>query len=356
MLLRNKPKLNIISIVFLIATLSIISLSLDISVAYFIKFSIYLILILLLCANYTNTSDRIVFPFLIAFSIGLLLSNTLSFIAPEILMNAGWYKGITIRVVGIDLVRGTGLMYDPNFQGQAIALSVSMIICNMKLSTIKKTSLTIIIFSLLLFGYITLSKSYFISSLLIWVQLILVFLSNTSRIRKWNLSFVFYIFVVVFIVFFSLLVFWQEVSLMFGAFWRAMSSRIYDSDFSTGRFDIQSIYLERLGDSELFNILFGFGLGINERLMRITGVHNAPHNSFLESFSYLGIFGTISLIVFLMSCYANIGSKNKTSPNQRYQKILLLSIVFVYLLSLDMLLINLSVFYVFLLLVTFKKA
>lgn len=211
---------------------------------------------------------------ILAYSLGLLGSSIIGTMKESWENVAIYFTDMDyVLVNGLRTLRFTGLNYDPNYY--SIGIIIAIFLC-MRLFFQKEGNrvlLGILIASLIVFGFISYSKMYLLTILLLAVFFVFDRIKSPKRIVTTFLG----AFLVV-----ALLYQWAT---SYG-YMEIILERLSGDDISTGRFDIWKGYLDYFGNSPM-TVLLGDGLGAPYYLPQ------EPHNAYIDLIFFLGIVGGI---------------------------------------------------------------
>lgn len=236
-------------------------------------------------------------PVVFSYASGLCLSSILAFFKEQLPIVNAFVKEETIRLEGGEelISRFSGLHGNPNYYTIDIIVVIAAIIVLIYNQKKIKLPHVAFIIALSIFGLFSLSKSF----LLVWIIVLLCWflLSLKQGIgRVAQLMFV-VILGAVAVYYFA----YDSVSAYLARLIGDAGSSI--GDITTGRSDIWVEYINVIFDD--VKILF-FGNGLNTI---IASVGKGTHNTYLESIFYLGIIGTIILLVLIRMSVGKISLK-----------------------------------------------
>ena len=217
------------------------------------------------------------------FFFGMLTSTCLGFFKESIPRLTNFYNDLNYEWIdGNETIRFSGLYNDPNY------FSVPVILCLMlgMISLMNPKQKNKIIWSLLslvmlLFGCLTLSKSFYLTAL--FVLLMIVCFSNIKHRVLTILLMLFGI---------GILILINPFNVIENIFFR-----FENSDLTTGRTEIWGDYIEKI-KSSTFSFLFGNGIGSPY-------VNRPAHNTYIETVYYIGIIGTLlylTILIYITVC------------------------------------------------------
>ncbi len=212
-----------------------------------------------------------------AFSVGIILSSLLGMLKSYLPIVHAFVRDNRLQVGdGEYTYRFSGLQGNANYYTMDIVIALAAIIVLMYMGNSRKT-LTACFIVLSVFGFMSVSKSFLIT----WILLVICWLFVSAKSGKGGIKgFVFVgVICLAAIYFFA----YDYVNLYIFRFTSDGSESL--SDMTTGRLDIWAEYIrEILSD---LKILF-FGNGINT----LGSIEKGIHNTYIEFIFYLGITGT----------------------------------------------------------------
>lgn len=188
-----------------------------------------------------------------------------------------------IYVDGERSFRFSGLYLDPNYYSISAIFAVTLCIMLFLYKKGNRVLLGTVIIALSIFGFISYSKMFLVSYLLMIVFFIMWALKSPKKIISVS---------VVASVGGWFLYKWMQSS----SYLAVMLDRFSGEDVSTGRFGIWESYIGYIKSSPL-TFLFGDGLG--------APYYNSvgPHNTYIESVYFIGLLGSIIFLVALISIF-----------------------------------------------------
>lgn len=188
-----------------------------------------------------------------------------------------------VYVAGVRSLRFSGLNYDPNYYSIGVIIVIFLCLRLFFNKEGNRLLLGSLIASLTVFGFISYSKMFLLSILLLAVIFVFYRMQSpkqliTTFVSILIIGFVFY--------------WWAN---RFG-YLGAILERLSGDDISTGRFDIWKEYLDYIWDSPI-TLFFGDGLGSPYYLS------HGPHNAYIELIFFLGIIGgtiMVSTIIYII--------------------------------------------------------
>ena len=190
-----------------------------------------------------------------------------------------------VYVDGVRSLRFSGLNYDPNYYSIGVIIVIFLCLRLFFNKEGNRLVLGSLIASLVVFGFISYSKMFLLSILLLTVIFMFYRMKSpkqliTTFVSVLIIGFVFY--------------WWANQSGYLGA----ILERLSGDDISTGRFDIWKAYLDYIWDSPI-TLFFGDGLGSPYYLS------HGPHNAYIELIFFLGIIGG-TIMVSTIICIIGI--------------------------------------------------
>ena len=233
-----------------------------------------------------------------AVTIGLTYMLALSMILMLFLtLNSSFMERIVdyLRVVQMQnglrqLTRNGGLFDDPNYCSLAIMMTLSLLAVlyySKQIGTVH----WLLAIPLIVMGFTTYSKSYFLC--IIAYAILMVLLVLIPKHRGWDIVAIIALFYIGYAVMSGSV---EVVNLIL--------RRFENGDITTGRNDIAEAYLEYLNENPM-KLFFGNGIAIHQ----ITGMNNV-HNLFIECLYKIGIVGSI-LYCFIIRCSMYTGGTSK---------------------------------------------
>ncbi len=190
-----------------------------------------------------------------------------------------------VYVDGVRSLRFSGLNYDPNYY--AIGVIIVIFLCLRLFFNKEGNRLLLggVITSLVIFGFVSYSKMFLLSILLLGVVFVFYRMKSPKQLLITLIGTMFIV---------GLFYWWADHS----GYLNTILERLSDGDISTGRFDIWKGYLEHIWSSPM-TLLFGDGLGSPYYLPQ------EPHNAYIELVFFLGIVGGtifVSTIIHIICC------------------------------------------------------
>lgn len=222
---------------------------------------------------------------IIAFVIGLLLSSGLACFRDSISAISLYVEPVEdYTVIGM-IDRFAGLYPDPNYYSANILLALFALLALYHNKYIKSL-LWILSVPLIIFGFMTVSKSF------IFIFVIYIFTLVMTQAKKRKVFWIILLIVCVCIAF----RFIENSNLNYFVNLRARF--VYDdiNSFTTGRLGVSGTYLDYILNNWK-TLLFGDGIGAE--LLFSEGKYAASHNFYIDLFYYFGIIGTLLFVSIL---------------------------------------------------------
>lgn len=257
----------------ILSTLSTWKIGFD---ADFIQFQASLFLILLIASNGNKLYNFREVNF--AFVFGVLTAS----ISAKILYNVPWMFDLWKEAYIDGVRRFCGLEYDPNFYSVLLLVTISICI----LFIFKENRLWPygpIGLALVVIGFSTLSKTYFLGLLIVFVISIRRIKKISSKLKLAGTTV------------FTIL----AISIISNQYIQTLLNRFNDASslntLTTGRLDIQLIYITMiLNNYKTFLV----GHGLNKNAIFLEGIMYTAHNTYLQILFYVGIIGFFILGIY----------------------------------------------------------
>ena len=234
-----------------------------------------------------KTTQRNIRDYVICFAIGLIASSIIGLYKQDWPILQTYFVDLNEELMdGEVIARFSGLYGDPNYYSISLIIAVYFLLSYFNKKTLNRYFLISVTATLIYFGFLTYSKMYMLA---IFIVIISQFKDYVRTSKYQLIAFV----AVLFVVFYSI------DSFLSSDYFLHFSARIDKDNISTNRFSVWSEYLSYLWDDS-FSLLFGVGFGSPFYK------GHAPHNSYIESLYFLGVFGSIIYIITLSKI---IGSK-----------------------------------------------
>ena len=247
------------------------------------------------------SSQRDIRDYVVCFSVGLVVSSIVGLYKQDWPVLLLYFSDLNEELIGGEIIaRFSGLYCDPNYYSISIIMAVYFLINFFVRNSINKLFFIVVTVTLIYFGFLTYSKIYMLSIVIVLVTQLRGYYSN-SKYKV--LTF----FVVLIFAFFAV------DSFLASDYFAKFTSRIDTDDISTNRFTIWSNYFGYLWNNTLSLLL---GVGFSSSFYKGT----APHNSYIEGLYFLGIIGS-SLYMFSLSRI--LGAK-KLIVNRTWENYLIL--------------------------------
>lgn len=246
------------------------------------------ICLIILSRNYLNNENKLkefftqyVLVAVIAFITGIITHNVMD----------------TTQHIGgdyIDMVRYMATFNDPNYMGFFYTIAIFSMIC---LKTFKKTVRFVLIITLYVMLFSTISVTAIIGNIILWIIYIIL-------VKKINFKFIIGLFIgIILIVFIYNYSLQNEVPLLTNLFLR-ISLKIEEllagnmDGFTTERSSLSSLHYNYFLAQNAFKMLFGGNLA-NSIVIDLPSLGNsAAHNEYIDLLLNVGIIGTIVLISY----------------------------------------------------------
>ncbi|MBE6959781.1 MAG: O-antigen ligase family protein [Ruminococcaceae bacterium] len=219
-----------------------------------------------------------------AFCIGLLATSLYALVLQDTWQLREVIGADTEALWGTGIMRFHGLYRDPNYYMTMLIVGLSMLIKLRENGRIKMLPFVLVVVSLVAFGVLTYSKTFFLALILLCVVYIIWQFRNKKVI--WGA-----VLVTAIVVGAEFLLFSEDSP------FAVVMSRLLGSedlnDLTTGRSDVYLQYIEASTKS-LTTVLFGYGFGAPE-------LSNDPHNIYLEIIYRCGVVGIVLILIFLTS-------------------------------------------------------
>ena len=229
----------------------------------------------------TKDAKNIAYLFAAGAIIMMLLTlnqNYLEYVLP-------YYADVNFLVLsgsGTDMIRASGFFGDPNYCSVFLILTLAML-CTLYYHKQIKTEFWLFFVSIAALGLFTYSKSYFLA-LCALILFLIVFVLFPKH-KGWAIISMIFMAILLFLILDGRI---DAVNLML--------ERFKEKDLTTGRFDINRVYLKYIWDNPMV-MFVGDGIGVNVIPSRTYAVHNL----YIESIFKLGVIGCglYLLVLFL---------------------------------------------------------
>ena len=209
---------------------------------------------------------------IVSFSLGTLGSSMIGTMKVSWDRLMAYFSDIDyIYINGERSFRFSGLNYDPNYYAIGVIIAVFLCLRLLFNKEGNRLFLAALIIPMIIFGFLSYSKMYLLSILLLCI----IFVLHRMKSVKQILLTVMGVSIIV-MVFNS----WANSS----GYLTTIFERLTGDDISTGRFAIWRSYLDYIWNSPA-TLFFGDGLGASYYLPM------GPHNGYIELIFFLGIFG-----------------------------------------------------------------
>jgi hypothetical protein len=280
-----------------------------------LRFVIIFVFLLMVSLVINNEKKLINFHFITTFFVlGTILANGVSMLLIEETHLIGYFKDS----YAFETFRYCGFNGDPNRNATQILVVMSclLMIDDKSLNPINKFYKYGSLLLLTYFGFISLSKMFFlllICLLLFWFITLLI----ENKNLKYKITMLFFI-GITFGTLTKLNIFGSQIYLIIDRFGEAQNL----NSITTGRYNFQVEYLDFIKENVLV-FLFGAGLETNNL---VNG--HAAHNTFLQILYQLGLIGSMIFVLWLLSVF--IIKRNPISLNvSKYFYIFLLLITII---------------------------
>lgn len=221
---------------------------------------------------------------IMAFSLGVIGSSFVGTFRDSLPQLSEYFKTEYTILNGSDVTdRFVGLNYDPNFYSMSVLFAIVLCLILLINKIGNKIFVLSIFISLIVFGFQSYSKMFLLSIIIIFI-ISIVYLSRSPKKMVAAI-------IVLFTLGTSVVMWLNQIGYI-----DIMTSRIFEGDVSTGRFDIWKNYLNYLNSSPW--TLFG-GDGLGTKYLSVGG----PHNTYIESIYFVGIVGSIIYLVTIISIF-----------------------------------------------------
>lgn len=244
---------------------------------------------------------------IMAFSLGMVGSSFIGLLKDTWPRLTEYFSDLNQMYVGdTKIYRFSGLYLDPNYFSISAIFAIALCMMLFLSKNGNRILLLTIMVTMSVFGFLSYSKMFLLALLLLAVMIVLYKL-KTSR---------FFPLVVVS----SCLGYFIIYRILNASSYLASMEGRFEGDISTGRFDIWNEYLTYIWSSPR-TLFFGDGLGAGY----YKGI--GPHNTYIESIYFLGIFGSIILIIALVCAFRS--QKNVYRRNMMNYSLVLLFILMI---------------------------
>ena len=263
---------------------------------------------------------------ILSFGLGMLGSSVIGTMKDTWARLTIYFEDIDyVYVNGVRSIRFSGLNYDPNYYSIGVIIVIFLCLRLFFNKEGNRLLLGSLIASLVVFGFISYSKMFLLSVLLLAVIFVLYRMKSPKHLITTFISVL-----VIGVMFY----WWANQSGYLGT----MLERLLGDDISTGRFDIWAGYIEYIWSSPM-TLLFGDGLGSSYYLS------HGPHNAYIELIFFLGILGG-TIMVSTIICILGI---NKLVTHRKFIDRALVILFFVMIATLGIVTVNDLMFYCMLL-------
>lgn len=221
---------------------------------------------------------------IMSFTLGMVGSSCIGLLKGSWYRLDMYYSDIDfISVDGANLIRFSGLYPDPNYFSVSVIVAITLCLLLLYNRDGNRMVLAISIMSLIVFGFMSYSKMFMLSILIVAVGFAFRVIEPAKR-RAASMTFVA---ITVYIV-------WLWMSER--NYMSIMVDRFLGGDISTGRFDIWANYMNYIWSSPK-TFLFGDGLGASYRTV------GGPHNTYIESIYFIGVIGSVLFALVLLTIF-----------------------------------------------------
>lgn len=248
-----------------------------------IKILVGFYLIYLLTSNATKND---------VINIGYMLSGS-TILMLLLSMNQAYYRYVEPYLVDLnyvldstghatDIMRMGGISGDPNYCGLLVLMSVALL-CTLYYFKRIKIEFWFFISFLIPLGFFTYSKSYFlcIAALVVFLILFVLLPKHTG----WGILSIVAVVVIVSMATSG------KIEVI-----NVILDRFLNEDFSTGRAELNNIYLNYIWDTP-FTLFFGEGISA----YKFEGISKTVHNIYIEALFKFGVFGVAIYLVTLFN-------------------------------------------------------
>ncbi len=293
------------------------------SLGEYSKFSVYIILLTLILYRKDSNYDYPVI--LLSYGIGVIASFTAIIVhsLKYVSINSVFEQGIRIGNIAYvnDQFRATTitLTMDQNTLGYFCSIAIAIFLALLYAKKLHPIIAIFLIIVTFIYGSLTLSRTFFLISIGIFLYYFIVNL----RLNKNSIKVCFSLFVMIVIILFTIIVYFPHTIEM-------LIDRFQESDITNGRGMIFQKYNQFMF-SNLDNFLFGIGL---QNMHIKTNFFFVPHNGLQQIFVSGGVIGFLLIVFWLIGMYVNNRSKDKRN---RFVYLLPLVTLFTYIQALQFL-------------------
>ena len=267
----------------------------------YVTFFLSLIMMIIFCENYTS---EVSFEQLTVFyAVGIISAAAISMMThgnPNINQYMRVFENeMAVQNQTVNIQRQCGFYPDPNYFASQVSTALGCVLLISNRTRLKSVVIVGLVIALIAFGMTSVSKSFMISVVLILgIWLLTIFKSNTNIHKSFRIITILFMIVL--------------VALMNGTFSNLFieySARFSTTDnvtsLTTGRSDIWKEYITFLLNNP-FDLCFGQGLTSVLKAFR-----KGSHNTIIQIFYQLGIFGTLFLSTQLGIVLSIVKKKKK---------------------------------------------
>lgn len=254
-----------------------------------------------------NNKHRDIIYYVLCFAWGLILSSIVGLYKQDWPILLQYFDDLNEELMGDEIIaRFSALYNDPNYYSISIIIAVYFLVVFFVHGYLNKFFALIPIGVLVYFGFLTYSKMYLLSILLVFVTQMKGYIQTSKSI----------LYGVVAVPLISIFILWKFFT---SEFFVRFLTRIDTDNISSNRFMIWEHYIDYLSNN-ITTLIFGVGFS--------GGFYNgvAPHNSYIEGLYFLGIIGSVIYIISLLSI-VNSKSLIKKKTRGNYLIVIIFMIV-----------------------------
>ena len=233
------------------------------------------------------------------FCIGVLISSLYALVFRNTWQLRSLLGAEDEAIWGTGIRRFYGFYRDPNYYMTLLVLGLALLSKLKNCRQITGPAFVLMCLGMVLFGILTYSKMFFLTTVLFGV----VYIIWRFRDRKYFWG----ILLIILAVIGARILFSLKIGILETLFARLLSASNV-SELTTGRTDVYMRYLSEITQS-VFTLLFGLGLSAE-------GLYKDAHNLYLEVTYYLGITGLVLLAGLSISMIRVMGRKAASLPAQ----------------------------------------
>ena len=243
-----------------------------------------------------NNSRRNIIEYVVCFAWGLILSSVVGLYKQEWFILGQYFDGFNEEIIGGELIaRFSALYNDPNYYSISVIIAVYFLADFFVRGYLNRIFVFVPILILIYFGFLTYSKMYMLSILLVLVVQMKGYIQNSK----------YKVYAIIFVPVSFIIMIWKFVS---SDYFTQFLTRVDTDDISSNRFIIWQHYLGYLADHIITLI---FGVGFADGFYKGT----APHNSYIEGIYFLGIIGSVIYIFTIISILNSTSLIKRRSVN-----------------------------------------